>query len=106
MATSAFVARNGLAVGTTPISILDASGNASFTSASLAANGGLTIASGAPGTTTNSLYQVGSTLYWNGSTVGGTTLPSQSGNGGKFLTTDGSVLSWETVTGGGSFVQI
>lgn len=28
-------------------------------------------------------------------------LPSQSGNSGKFLTTDGSNTSWETVSGGG-----
>jgi hypothetical protein len=71
MATTQFNAKNGLSVGTTPVSILDASGNASFTSASVAANGGITIASGAPGVTTNALYQVGSTLYFNGSEVGG-----------------------------------
>lgn len=105
MATTQFNARNGLSVGTTPVSILDASGNASFTSASVAANGGITIASGAPGVTTNALYQVGSTLYWNGSTLGGTTLPSQSGNNGKFLTTDGSNLSWATVVGGGGNIS-
>lgn len=29
-----------------------------------------------------------------------TGLPSQSGNGGKFLTTDGSTASWAVVTGG------
>lgn len=33
--------------------------------------------------------------------AGGTTLPSQSGNNGKYLTTDGSSLSWATVAGGG-----
>jgi hypothetical protein len=32
----------------------------------------------------------------------GTVLPSQSGNANKYLKTDGSVLSWSTVTGGGS----
>jgi hypothetical protein len=32
---------------------------------------------------------------------GGTALPDQSGNSGKYLTTDGSVLSWATVSGGG-----
>lgn len=33
---------------------------------------------------------------------GGTTLPSQAGNSGKYLTTDGGTLSWATVVGGGS----
>jgi hypothetical protein len=32
---------------------------------------------------------------------GGTTLPSETGNAGKYLTTDGSTLSWATVSGGG-----
>jgi hypothetical protein len=31
----------------------------------------------------------------------GTTWPSQVGQGGKFLTTDGNILSWATVAGGG-----
>jgi len=31
----------------------------------------------------------------------GTTLPSQTGNNGKYLTTDGNELSWGTVAGGG-----
>ena len=48
----------------------------------------------------------GSTITISGgvisSTGGGTTLPSQSGNNGKYLTTDGSTLSWATVAGGGS----
>src|SRR2546430_3614723 len=32
---------------------------------------------------------------------GGGLLPSQTGNGGKFLTTDGTIASWATVSGGG-----
>jgi hypothetical protein len=32
----------------------------------------------------------------------GTVLPSQTGNANKYLKTDGSVLSWSTVSGGGS----
>jgi hypothetical protein len=32
---------------------------------------------------------------------GGTSLPDQSGNSGKYLTTNGSELSWATVSGGG-----
>jgi hypothetical protein len=41
---------------------------------------------------------------WGGgnTTTGGTTLPTQSGNNGKFLTTDGTTLSWGTPSGGGS----
>lgn len=34
-------------------------------------------------------------------------IPAQAGNGGKFLTTSGSVLSWATVsggTGGGTYI--
>lgn len=31
---------------------------------------------------------------------GGTSLPSQTGNSGKYLTTDGSALAWATVAGG------
>lgn len=37
-----------------------------------------------------------------GSGSGGASLPSQTGNSGKFLTTDGSALSWGTPAGGGS----
>lgn len=33
--------------------------------------------------------------------AGGTSLPSQTGNSGKYLTTDGSALSWGAVSGGG-----
>jgi hypothetical protein len=32
---------------------------------------------------------------------GGTSLPDQTGNSGKYLTTDGSALSWATVSAGG-----
>jgi hypothetical protein len=50
--------------------------------------------------------KIGSGLSIDGSGVvtasGGTTLPSQTGNNGKYLTTDGSTLSWATVAGGGS----
>jgi len=44
---------------------------------------------------------VGSNLLTGGSQ--GTTLPSQTGNAGKYLTTDGSVLSWAAVAGSGGF---
>jgi len=35
---------------------------------------------------------------------GGTSLPNQSGNSGKYLTTDGSALAWGTVTSGSGTV--
>ena len=42
----------------------------------------------------------------NTTTGGGTTLPAQSGNNGKFLTTDGTSLSWGTpASGGGSITS-
>ncbi|MBX4195883.1 tail fiber domain-containing protein [Candidatus Parcubacteria bacterium] len=45
-------------------------------------------------------------LRWNGSSFVWDTpaseIPSQSGNSGKFLTTNGSALSWGTLTGGGT----
>ena len=51
--------------------------------------------------------KIGSGLSIDGSGVvtasGGTTLPSQTGNSGKYLTTDGSTLSWATVAGGSTF---
>ena len=42
---------------------------------SIAASQGVVLASGAPGVTTNTLYQVGGSLYWNGSAVGGGSNP-------------------------------
>ena len=48
--------------------------------------------------TDNLLYANGEP--WSlGSGGGGTSLPTQSGNSGKYLTTDGSTLSWGTVAG-------
>ncbi len=44
---------------------------------------------------------VGSNLLSGGSE--GTTLPSQTGNAGKYLTTDGFNLSWAAVAGSGGF---
>jgi hypothetical protein len=47
---------------------------------------------------------VGSNLLTGGSQ--GSSLPSQTGNAGKYLTTDGAVLSWATVTSSGGFPYI
>jgi len=65
--------------------------------------------------TVGNLYTLGSkTWVWNGSAwdlnvVSATfnsLAPSQTGNSGKFLTTDGSNSSWATiVTGGGPITQ-
>ena len=65
--------------------------------------------------TVSDLYTLGSkTWVWNGSawdlnTIAATfnsLAPSQTGNSGKFLTTDGSNSSWATiVTGGGPITK-
>lgn len=34
-----------------------------------------------------------------------TPIPTQSGNAGKFLTTDGSTVAWETVASGSGLTQ-
>ncbi len=91
MGQTKFNARLGLSVGTTPIDVIDSAG-----AVSIPASQGITLGDGAPGVTTDKLYQIGSNLYWNGSTVGsgGGSLPAQSGNAGKFLITDGTNTSW------------
>lgn len=38
--------------------------------------------------------------------LGGMTLPTQTGNAGKYLTTNGSALSWGTPAGGGSSLEL
>jgi len=48
---------------------------------------------------------VGTNLLSGGS-GGGTTLPSQTGNAGKYLTTDGSSLSWGAVSGSGGWSYV
>ena len=42
----------------------------------------------------------GSNVSWATVSGSGASLPTQSGNNGKFLTTDGSTASWATVSGG------
>lgn len=51
------------------------------------------------GGTTTSLVTTGEKYTWNNKQDA---LPSQSGNSGKFLTTDGSSMSWATVSSGSS----
>jgi len=64
MTQTRFNARLGLSTGTVPVDIIDATG-----AITLPASQGLSIGDGAPGVTTNKLYQVGSDLYWNNSAV-------------------------------------
>lgn len=45
----------------------------------------------------------GNSLAIAASGGGGTTLPSQTGNAGKFLKTDGTTASWDTPAGGASY---
>ncbi|CAB4126697.1 hypothetical protein UFOVP79_15 [uncultured Caudovirales phage] len=71
-------------------------------------NGLLPVANGGTGTATPSLVagtNVTISGTWPNQTInssGGGSLPSQSGNAGKYLTTDGTNPSWATVSGGGA----
>jgi hypothetical protein len=61
--------------------------------------------------TINTDGNVSNILYGNGVFAaapagGGTSLPSQTGNSGKYLTTNGTSTSWATITPGGSSGQI
>ena len=57
----------------------------------------------ATGSTTNYLRADGT---WQPVSGGGTTLPNQSGNTGKFLTTDGTNLSWGGMAGSGTVTSV
>lgn len=71
-------------------------------------NGLLPVANGGTGTSTPSLVagtNVTISGTWPNQTInssGGGSLPSQTGNAGKYLTTDGTNASWATVSGGGA----
>jgi len=60
---------------------------------SLAASQGVTIAAGAPGVTTNALYQVGGSLYFNGVQLAAGGINLSSPITGFTLGTDGTVLT-------------
>jgi hypothetical protein len=71
------------------------------TSGSLTLGGTLAVPVGnitATGTASGTTYLRGDGSW--ATPAGGTTLPSQTGNSGKYLTTDGSALSWGTPAGG------
>ena len=86
---------------TTDSITINASGGGGFATTSTLVNGTSTVTLSSTGTLT---LPVSGDIVRNGVSVlggGGTTLPSQSGNSGKYLTTNGSSLSWATVAGGG-----
>jgi hypothetical protein len=71
----------------------------------LVGNGTSAVQTVAPGTNGNVLTSNGTTWVSSASATG---LPSQTGNAGKFLTTDGSTASWATTTsaaGGGIVIN-
>ncbi len=62
-------------------------------------------------TADNDVKLVGDSEYpaangWNELQVGGSTLPDQSGNNGKYLKTDGSSVSWAIVSGTGTVTSV
>jgi hypothetical protein len=95
-------------IGTTAIALNRASGAQTLSGVSISGNAG-TVTNGVyttdTGTVTNTML-ANSSITINGSPVslGGTItitgLPSQTGNAGKYLTTDGTTASWATVAGG------
>ena len=64
---------------------------------SLAASMGVEILSGAPGTTANTLYNVGGSLYFNGSAVGFTRIPVADANY-TIATTASVILAYTSIT--------
>ena len=72
--------------------------------------GSITLPSGpAPAVTADKLYNTGDVLYWNGSPL----IPSQTGQAGKVLSTDGTSTRWRTHNvaqsdgeGGDSYIQV
>lgn len=90
-------------------------GGGGGTVASVNASGGTTglSFSGGPITTTGTLTLGGVLGLANGGTgatsaedAAAALLPDQTGQGGKFLSTDGSILSWETVSGTGTVTSV
>ena len=48
---------------------------------------------------------VSAATFKSANSLGGDSLPSQTGNNGKFLTTNGTAASWATITGGGDLLS-
>jgi hypothetical protein len=95
-------------IGTTAIALNRTSGAQTLSGVNISGNAG-TVTNGVyttdTGTVTNTML-ANSSITINGSPVslGGTItitgLPSQTGNAGKYLTTDGTTASWASVSGG------
>lgn len=84
MANSNFKVKNGIEVGSRDIVTPD---------------GTVTLPSGTKNLAPLESPTFTGTIDFSGATVSGiTSLPSQTGNSGKFLTTDGSTASWATIT--------
>ncbi len=83
---------NTISLGTVPVAN-GGTGSTSLTAGYVVlGNGTSALQAVAPGTSGNVLTSNGST--WVSSAAGGASLPSQTGNTGKFLTTNGSTPSW------------
>jgi hypothetical protein len=95
--------------GSAWVAITGAGGLGTVTSVGMSVPTGLTV-SGVPITTAGTIaltYSAGYSIptttkqsNWDDAYTFVTAFPSQTGNSGKYLTTDGSALSWATVTGG------
>ena len=100
---------NVVYIGTTSISLSRTTGSQTLTGISIDGNAAAAITAGS---VTNALT-IGTGLSgtsYNGSsavTIAITDpVPTQTGNSGKYLTTDGTTLSWATVAGSGSVTSI
>jgi hypothetical protein len=95
--------------GSAWVAITGAGSSGTVTSVGMSVPTGLTV-SGVPITTAGTIaltYSAGYSIptttkqsNWDDAYTFVTAFPSQTGNSGKYLTTDGSALSWATVTGG------
>jgi hypothetical protein len=95
LTVNGIVTASNIYVGTYPVSTATALTTQYF-GTNLGTAGTLNFATGTTATLVGGVLTIQATA-----SGGGTTLPSQSGQGGKYLTTDGSNLSWGTVSGGG-----
>jgi hypothetical protein len=93
--TNGFYTTSSFNLGTTSVAVNRASGAQTLTGVSIDGNAG---------TVTNGVYTTGSysNPSWITSLSETKVLPSQTGNSGKYLTTNGTSTSWATVTGGGA----
>jgi len=73
----------------------------------LGVTNGIYLSPSTPGSTANALYNIGGTLYWNGSTLGGTTSSSGSGTAGyEARWTSSTALATGTLSDNGSQIGL